>query len=145
MRGTSFGNVKFVISAHPHKAFEAISPNMTALLVCAPSYSLNPFLTLNNKADINPIGGISKTDLKRFIAYARDAFDMPVLTRYDPRIISGDRMSHQTLTVSWMLSQLQNSNLLRLPMSKQTRYVKFLPYNSDPIHNASLGRHGNDL
>jgi hypothetical protein len=31
-------------------------------------------------ADINPIGGISKTDLKRFVAYARDAFDLPVLT-----------------------------------------------------------------
>lgn len=35
-------------------------------------------------ADINPIGGISKTDLKRFIAYARDAFDLPILDRYEP-------------------------------------------------------------
>lgn len=34
-------------------------------------------------ADINPIGGISKTDLKRFIAYARDAFDLPILDRYE--------------------------------------------------------------
>jgi NAD+ synthase (glutamine-hydrolysing) len=33
-------------------------------------------------ADINPIGSISKTDLKRFIAYARDAFDLPILTRF---------------------------------------------------------------
>jgi hypothetical protein len=33
-------------------------------------------------ADINPIGSISKTDLKKFIAYARDAFDLPVLERY---------------------------------------------------------------
>jgi hypothetical protein len=32
-------------------------------------------------ADINPIGGISKTDLKRFIAYARDAFSLPVLDK----------------------------------------------------------------
>lgn len=32
-------------------------------------------------ADINPIGGISKTDLKRFIAYAETAFDLPVLAR----------------------------------------------------------------
>jgi NAD+ synthase (glutamine-hydrolysing) len=32
-------------------------------------------------ADINPIGGISKTDLKKFIAYARDAFDLPILSR----------------------------------------------------------------
>ena len=29
---------------------------------------------------MNPIGAISKTDLKKFIAYARDAFDLPVLT-----------------------------------------------------------------
>jgi hypothetical protein len=32
-------------------------------------------------ADINPIGSISKTDLKKFIAYAQDAFDLPVLER----------------------------------------------------------------
>ncbi|KAG1895048.1 uncharacterized protein F5891DRAFT_1194554 [Suillus fuscotomentosus] len=30
-------------------------------------------------ADINPIAGISKTDLKKFIAYARDAFEIPIL------------------------------------------------------------------
>lgn len=30
-------------------------------------------------ADVNPIGAISKTDLKRFIAYARDAFELPIL------------------------------------------------------------------
>ncbi|ANB15267.1 glutamine-dependent NAD(+) synthetase [Sugiyamaella lignohabitans] len=35
-----------------------------------------------SSADINPIGGISKTDLKAFIAYARDAFDMPVLNDF---------------------------------------------------------------
>ncbi|KAJ1022538.1 hypothetical protein NDA16_003527 [Ustilago loliicola] len=32
-----------------------------------------------SSADINPIGGISKTDLKSFIAYARDAFNLPIL------------------------------------------------------------------
>ncbi|KAJ6261440.1 hypothetical protein Dda_4110 [Drechslerella dactyloides] len=32
-----------------------------------------------SSADINPIGGISKTDLKRFIAYARDQFGIPIL------------------------------------------------------------------
>lgn len=32
-----------------------------------------------SSADINPIGGISKTDLKRFIAYACDEFQLPVL------------------------------------------------------------------
>lgn len=30
-------------------------------------------------ADINPIGAISKTDLKKFIAWSRDAFDLPIL------------------------------------------------------------------
>lgn len=30
-------------------------------------------------ADINPIGAISKTDLKKFIRYAQDAFDLPIL------------------------------------------------------------------
>ena len=30
-------------------------------------------------ADVNPIGAISKTDLKRFIAYAQGAFDLPIL------------------------------------------------------------------
>jgi len=32
-----------------------------------------------SSADINPIGAISKTDLKKFIAYAKGAFDLPVL------------------------------------------------------------------
>lgn len=32
-----------------------------------------------SSADINPIGGISKTDLKAFIKWAITAFDMPIL------------------------------------------------------------------
>ncbi|CDR39327.1 CYFA0S03e02212g1_1 [Cyberlindnera fabianii] len=32
-----------------------------------------------SSADINPIGGISKTDLKKFIAYAETEFNLPVL------------------------------------------------------------------
>ena len=32
-----------------------------------------------SSADINPIGGISKTDLKRFLAFAKDKLDLPVL------------------------------------------------------------------
>lgn len=35
-----------------------------------------------SSADINPIGGISKTDLKRFIAYASKEFDMPILDEF---------------------------------------------------------------
>ena len=32
-------------------------------------------------ADLNPIGGISKADLKKFIAYAEGAFNLPILRR----------------------------------------------------------------
>ena len=32
-----------------------------------------------SSADINPIGSISKVDLKRFIAWAATDFDMPIL------------------------------------------------------------------
>ncbi|KAI9818356.1 MAG: glutamine-dependent NAD(+) synthetase [Phylliscum demangeonii] len=35
-----------------------------------------------SSADINPIGAISKTGLKRFIAYAKDAFDLPILAEF---------------------------------------------------------------
>ncbi|KAH7885842.1 hypothetical protein F5I97DRAFT_1936802 [Phlebopus sp. FC_14] len=43
--------------------------------------SLRGYLTKYDcsSADINPIGGISKTDLKKFIAYAEGAFDLPIL------------------------------------------------------------------
>ncbi|KAK0457751.1 uncharacterized protein EV420DRAFT_1547161 [Desarmillaria tabescens] len=47
--------------------------------------SLRGYLTKYDcsSADINPIGGISKTDLKKFIAYARDSFDLPILDKYN--------------------------------------------------------------
>jgi len=32
-----------------------------------------------SSADLNPIGAISKTDLKKFIAWGRDNFDLPIL------------------------------------------------------------------
>ncbi|KAG5647912.1 hypothetical protein DXG03_007836 [Asterophora parasitica] len=43
--------------------------------------SLRGYLTKYDcsSADLNPIGGISKTDLKKFIAYAQHSFDMPIL------------------------------------------------------------------
>ncbi|CAD6906105.1 unnamed protein product [Tilletia controversa] len=46
--------------------------------------SLRGYLTKYDcsSADINPIGGISKTDLKRFIAYAQVAFDLPILESF---------------------------------------------------------------
>ncbi|TFK39983.1 hypothetical protein BDQ12DRAFT_698028 [Crucibulum laeve] len=46
--------------------------------------SLRGYLTKYDcsSADINPIGGISKTDLKKFIAYAQHAFDLPILESF---------------------------------------------------------------
>lgn len=46
--------------------------------------SLRGYLTKYDcsSADINPIGGISKTDLKRFIAYAQTKFDLPILANF---------------------------------------------------------------
>jgi NAD+ synthase (glutamine-hydrolysing) len=46
--------------------------------------SLRGYLTKYDcsSADINPIGAISKTDLKRFIGYAEKAFDMPILAEF---------------------------------------------------------------
>ncbi|KAH0582886.1 glutamine-dependent NAD(+) synthetase [Termitomyces sp. 'cryptogamus'] len=46
--------------------------------------SLRGYLTKYDcsSADINPIGGISKTDLKKFIAYAEHAFDLPILASF---------------------------------------------------------------
>ncbi|CAJ2500137.1 Uu.00g029900.m01.CDS01 [Anthostomella pinea] len=35
-----------------------------------------------SSADINPIGGISKTDLKRFTKWAETAFDLPILQQF---------------------------------------------------------------
>ncbi|OZJ05110.1 Glutamine-dependent NAD(+) synthetase [Bifiguratus adelaidae] len=46
--------------------------------------SLRGYLTKYDcsSADVNPIGGISKTDLKRFIAWAEKEFDMPILNKF---------------------------------------------------------------
>ena len=43
--------------------------------------SLRGYLTKYDcsSADVNPIGAISKTDLKSFIAYAQLAFNLPIL------------------------------------------------------------------
>ena len=51
-------------------------------LNCGPFLdSLRGYLTKYDcsSADVNPIGAISKTDLKRFIAYAEGAFNLPIL------------------------------------------------------------------
>lgn len=46
--------------------------------------SLRGYLTKYDcsSADVNPIGGVSKTDLKRFIAWAEGEFEMPILREF---------------------------------------------------------------
>ncbi|KAH9967593.1 glutamine-dependent NAD synthetase with GAT domain-containing protein [Russula dissimulans] len=46
--------------------------------------SLRGYLTKYDcsSADVNPIGGISKTDLKRFIVWAQENFQLPILSRF---------------------------------------------------------------
>jgi len=46
--------------------------------------SLRGYLTKydNSSADINPIGSISKVDLRRFILWAKTAFDLPALQEF---------------------------------------------------------------
>lgn len=46
--------------------------------------SLRGYLTKYDcsSADINPIGGISKTDLKSFLRYAKEALDLPILQEF---------------------------------------------------------------
>ncbi|CAG8958342.1 hypothetical protein HYFRA_00011019 [Hymenoscyphus fraxineus] len=63
------------------------NPNPGSLLVLGSANvdeSLRGYLTKYDcsSADINPIGGISKTDLKRFIIHAANQFDMPFLHEF---------------------------------------------------------------
>jgi NAD+ synthase (glutamine-hydrolysing) len=58
---------------------EGISRNMIVHQVSLSRKQCIHELTSSDPADINPIGGISKTDLKKFIAYAQDVFDIPIL------------------------------------------------------------------
>ncbi|KAL3234872.1 Glutamine-dependent NAD(+) synthetase [Nakaseomyces bracarensis] len=62
-------------------------PNTGGLLVLGSANvdeCLRGYLTKYDcsSADINPIGGISKTDLKKFIKYAAEEYDMPILNEF---------------------------------------------------------------
>lgn len=62
-------------------------PNSGGLLVLGSANvdeCLRGYLTKYDcsSADINPIGGISKTDLKKFIKYASEEYDMPILDEF---------------------------------------------------------------
>lgn len=58
------------------------------MLIMARRRSLRGYLTKYDcsSADVNPIGAISKTDLKRFIAFAETKFDLPILNECASRL-----------------------------------------------------------
>ena len=51
------------------------------IFICLCPSSLRGYLTKYDcsAADINPIGGISKTDLRSFIGYAMEKYNLPAL------------------------------------------------------------------
>ncbi|KAG6334105.1 hypothetical protein ID866_4983 [Astraeus odoratus] len=61
-----------------------VIPCRSIMFLHQPALSLRGYLTKYDcsSADINPIGGISKTDLKKFIAYAEHAFNLPILRNF---------------------------------------------------------------
>ncbi|KAI9457177.1 hypothetical protein HD554DRAFT_2207240 [Boletus coccyginus] len=83
--------------------------------------SLRGYLTKYDcsSADINPIGGISKTDLKKFIAYAEGAFDLPILRRYDPATPVDMGMTYDELSVFGRLRKVEKCG----PYSTFTKLV----------------------
>jgi NH3-dependent NAD+ synthetase len=78
-------------------------------------------LIVSLSADINPIGAISKVDLKKFIAYAQDAFELPVLQGYASCLCTYCTIRANVLQDFWMPSQLLNSSRSQTPTFKQTR------------------------
>lgn len=59
-------------------------PSSYCVCVLCFLYSLRGYLTKYDcsSADINPIGGVSKADLRRFIVYASAHYGLPALERY---------------------------------------------------------------
>lgn len=64
--------------------FQRFSTIASTLIGRTCDYSLRGYYTKYDcsAADVNPIGAISKVDLKRFIAWASDAFELPILDEY---------------------------------------------------------------
>jgi hypothetical protein len=78
-------------------------------------------LTVSLSVNINPIGAVSKVYLKKFIAYAQDAYELPVLQEYDFCFCARCIICSNVLQGFWMLFQLLSSRRLQTPTFKQTR------------------------
>lgn len=62
-----------------------------------------------SSADVNPIGGISKVDLKRFIAWAQVKFDLPILYKY---VITHTSLPSSDLTFLSFLHAVPTAELI---------------------------------
>lgn len=60
-------------------------------------------MTSCSSADLNPIGAISKRDLKSFISWAANNFDMPILEEF----IHATR----TKSITWLGHKTTNTNI----------------------------------
>ena len=84
--------------------------------------SLSGYMTKYDcsSADINPIGSISKTDLKRFIAWARDHFGLPILDSFlhatptaELEPITGDYVQSDEADMGMTYAELSQFGILR--------------------------------
>ena len=84
--------------------------------------SLRGYLTKYDcsSADLNPIGGISKTDLRSFCKYMTQRY--PQLKRYVP--LTHCFYSISLFTVYWQPNPLLNWSPLPLPTFRMTRYIR---------------------
>lgn len=65
-------------------AFEDVSGSSEDTIAPLTNSVFHPDLTKYDcsSADVNPIGSVSKTDLKRFIAWSAKSFNMPILEEF---------------------------------------------------------------
>lgn len=94
-------------------------------------------------ADINPIGGISKTDLKKFIAYAQTGFNLPILKGYEqislPLFSSSDNHSFLDAVPTAELEPISETYV----QSDEVRPTFLASFCL--IHDELPGGHGHDL
>ena len=125
MRGASFFGLFWLLAKRPDQ-FARLLYQVRLLFRCVPLTHGEDIdgAHSGNAADVNPIGAISKTDLKKFIAYARDAFDLPVLTEYVHHILKVSSHAEKSSvgdTGSSTLFPPRNLSQSRRPTYRPTR------------------------
>jgi len=74
-----------------------------------------------SSADINPIGGISKTDLKSFIAWARTQFDLPILSSFLTAVPTAEL---EPITSTYVQSDVSKLLSISYPFARDPISVK---------------------